>query len=87
MVDRIDNAIVAEEVTKEEITACIELVLSAEIRIPSFHILLCRYYMLCWNDLMKEALNQDRIDTKELSTLLRDMNKIKYYLSTYAVNV
>ena len=66
---------------------CIELVLTAEIRIPSFHILLCRYYMICWNETMKETLNQEKIDTKELSTLIRDMQRMKHYLSSYAVNV
>ena len=66
---------------------CIELALPAEIRIPSFHILLCRYYMICWNETMKETLNQEKIDTKELSTLIRDMQRMKHYLSSYAVNV
>ena len=66
---------------------CIELVLTAEIRIPSFHILLCRYFMICWNETMKETLNQEKIDTKELSTLIRDMQRMKHYLSSYAVNV
>ena len=43
--------------------------------------------MICWNETMKETLNQEKIDTKELSTLIRDMQRMKHYLSSYAVNV
>lgn len=83
----IDSLLLAENPTHEELAKGVSLILQSEIQIPGFDILLCRLYIGSWNQKMESALTGDKIDSRLLATLIRDMNRIKYTLSKMTIHV
>lgn len=87
LMTQMDTLITMESPAYSEMVECFQSVLVAEVTVPNFHILLCRIFIYLWNEKMKEALGMERMDTKLLATLIRDMNKLKFFMNTLPVEV